>query len=538
MSRTVIASDQRERSNLAFKTRLPRRSFGPPRNDAAGTVYLVGAGPGDPGLITRRGAELLQQADCVIYDRLVGPELLKLTRQTCEQVYVGKESDEGGKSQSQINRLLIEKARRHRVVVRLKGGDPTLFGRIGEELEKLVKEKIPFEIVPGVSSAWAAAAAAGIPLTDRRYSSSVAIVTGQEAADKVRKVRWKALARGVDTLVILMGRSNLLKIVGFLRRAGRSGSTPMALIHGASTPNQQVWVSSLSKIEEDLKRHPSLTAPVVVVVGEVVKLAKPFRPQPLKGKRILLTRPESDQEGLTRRLQALGAACVSLPTIAIRPRFIPVALGKALLKELPRYDWILFTSHHGVETLDRLARRLGRSLPRLVKARICAIGPRTFNAVREAGLAADLVPSEFSTQGIQRAFRKISVKGRKILIPRSNLGLRDALAKRLRSAGARVDEVVLYETKIIQISPSRLRQALRGLDAATFTSASTVKGFFEALRQAKWSVRSALNGTAVVAIGPATAQALQEGGISKFHLPKGSWTVDGLVEAVREAVSS
>lgn len=553
-----------------------------------GTVYFVGAGPGDAGLITVKGAQLLSRADCVIYDRLVNVELLQRTKKSCDRVYVGKPrppdfqrrrgpaihrkvkkaGDEGGRSQDAINRLLVEKARRYPKVVRLKGGDPTLFGRITEEIEALLKAGIRYEIVPGVSSAWAAAALAGIPLTDRRFSSSVAIVTGQRAVvrpplaaatgqeaqgksrlwrdpaflnKKVRgagkpAVRWKELSRGVDTIVILMGRANLPNIVKKLRKAGRSGTTPVALIRWASTPKQEILVSSLSRIEADLKRCPSLTPPVVVVIGEVAKLAARLKPQTLKGKRILVTRPDGDQEGLNRKLEALGAKCVNLPTISIRPRRLSKLEAQKLLKALPRYDWVLFTSHHGVENLKKLVRRSGRRLNKLLRAKICAIGPRTLGAVRQAGLAADLVPGEFSTAGIRKAFRKISVAGQKVFIPRSNLGVRDALAQDLRKRGARVDEVVLYETKWVEISPKRIKQALRGLDAATFTSASTVKGFLEAVRRAQVPLDSAINGTKVVAIGPATAQALQEGGISKFQLPKDSWTVEGLVGALEEAL--
>lgn len=503
-----------------------------------GRVYFVGAGPGDPGLITLRGAALLRKADCVIYDRLVEPRILERIRRSCRRIYVGKRSDEGGESQRRINRLLVREARRHRIVVRLKGGDPTVFGRISEEMEALSKAEVPFEIVPGVSSVWAAAAAAGFPLTDRRISSSVAIVTGQEAAGKRPSVRWRALARGADTLVILMGRAALPKIVREIQAAGRPGSTPIALIRWAATPRQELLVSTLGRIEEELKLRPKFGPPVVTIIGEVVRL-------PLEGKRILITRPEADSAGLAARLKNLGAACVSLPTIAVRPRKLSRAEAKALLDRLPRYDWVLFTSHHGVEALERLARtsssRRRGSIPPFggmtIRAKICAIGPRTAEAVRAAGLKADLLPAAFSTEGIGKAFRRIPVRSRKILIPRSNLGVRDALARQLRRQGAKVDEVVLYETVNPKIPPKRLKTALRRLDAATFTSASTVKGFFQALAQARIPGRSALNGAAVAAIGPATAKQLRAAGVRKIHLPDGAWTVEGLVQAVVAAVN-
>ncbi len=505
---------------------------------AAGTVYLVGAGPGDPELITQRGARLLAKADCVIYDRLVDPKILEGTKTGCERIYVGKGSDEGGRSQFRICRLICEKARRYSTVVRLKGGDPSLFGRITEELEALSKAGIPFEIVPGVSSVWAAAAAAGIPLTDRRYSSSVTVVTGQEASGKRPSVRWENLSRGADTLVVLMGRSVLPQIVRRLRASGRSGSTPVALIRWVSTPRQQVLVSTLGRIERDLDRRPQFGPPVVTIIGQVVRRRRQFRPQPLKGKRVLVTRPSGDTADLSHRLEELGATCVKLPTIAIRPRAVPKTEAQELLGRLPRYHWILFTSHHGVEGLQRIARRSKRSLRRLVRAKICAIGPRTAESVRAAGLKVDLVPANFSTAGIREAFGRIPVRGRRVLIPRSNLGVRDLLAQQLRRSGACVDEPILYETVALRIPSAKVKQALRRLDVATFTSASTVTGFLEAISEANVSLRRALNGAVVAAIGPATAQALRAGGIRRFYLPKEGWTVDGLVQAVVEGVAN
>ncbi len=512
-----------------------------------GTVYFVGAGPGDPELITRKGARLLSQADCVIYDRLVDPDLLKLTGPRCQRIYMGKEPDEGGRRQPKINRLLREKARQHRAIVRLKGGEPTLFGRISEELEGLVRDGIPFEIVPGVSSVWAAAAAAGIPLTDRRWSSSVAIVTGHravvrppsavatghEAAGKGSKVRWEALAKGVDTLVILMGRAALPAIARRLQKAGRPASTPVALIRWASTPQQEVMISTLGRLEKDLAEHLSFDPPVVAVVGKVVLRHQQFKPQPLKGKRILITRPVGDSAVLRKRLQEMGAVCVHLPTIAIRPRQIPVAEAKTFIEKLPHYDWIIFTSHHGVDALSRLLRR---HRVRMTRGKICAIGPRTAQSVRESGLSVDLTPADFSKDGIQRAFRRIPVKGKRICIPRSNLGMGDYLSNGLRRRGALVDEVVMYETVMPQISPARLKQTLHHLDGATFTSASTVRSFLQAVKQAHLPLRAVFNGAAVVAIGPATGKVLREGGIKRFSMPDGSWTVDGLVKAVVEAV--
>ena len=255
-----------------------------------GKIYLVGAGPADPELITRKGAALLKRAGCVVYDRLVNRELLSLTGARCEKIYAGKSADEKGRGQRKINRLLVEQAAKHSVVVRLKGGDPALFGRMSEEIDALEAAGVPYEVVPGVSSVWAAAAALGIPLTDRRLSSSVAFVTGHRAAGKYPAVRWKELSRGTDTLVILMGRATLSEIVRRLRAAGRPASTPVALVRWASDPRQEVLVSTIGEVNAELARRPGFGPPVVAIIGEVARLARKTG-KPLAGRSVLVTRP-------------------------------------------------------------------------------------------------------------------------------------------------------------------------------------------------------------------------------------------------------
>ncbi|MDO8729959.1 MAG: uroporphyrinogen-III C-methyltransferase [Candidatus Omnitrophota bacterium] len=500
-----------------------------------GKIYLVGAGPSDPELITRKGAALLRKAGCVIYDRLVNRDLLKLARSRCEKIYAGKSADEKGRGQRRINRLLVQQAAKHAVVVRLKGGDPALFGRMSEEIETLEKAGVPYEVVPGVSSVWAAASALGIPLTDRRLSSSVAFVTGHRAAGRYPSVRWKELSRGADTLVVLMGRATLSEIVRRLRAAGRPASTPVALVRWASDPRQELLVSTIGEVEAELARRPGFGPPVVLIIGEVVRLARGGK-KPLAGRSVLVTRPVSDSEGLAGLLKEKGAVCRALPTIAVRPARIGAARAKALLKELPGQDWVLFNSHHGVEALQRLAGRAGKRLGALVRARVCAIGPRTEAAAREAGLKVSLRPTDFSLEGVRAAFARVPLKGKKVFIPRSNLAIGDPLAKSLRARGARVTEAALYDTVPVRVPAGKLRRALKYLDAATFTSASTARNFLSAVRAAGIPVRAALNGTAVVAIGPATARELKKGGVRQVHLPKNGWTVEGLADAVAEAL--
>ncbi len=503
-----------------------------------GVVYLVGAGPGDPGLITQRGAELLRKADCVIYDRLVNPRILKLAPRGCERIYAGR--DERGRRQMRINRLMVTKAREHSTVVRLKGGDPALFGRMSEELETLEQAGIPHEVVPGVSSPWAAATALGMPLTDRRLSSSVAFVTGHLAAGKRSPIRWKELARGADTLVILMGRVALSRIVRRLTEAGRPASSPIALVRWASAPQQGILVSTLGQVGMALERRTGFGPPVVAIVGEVVRLARIHDGETpagsLDGKGVLLTRPAGENESLKRRFEEIGGRCRILPTIRIRPRRLTTRESRQLLARLPGYDWLLLNSHHGVETLADLAGRFGKRVERLVRGKVCVIGPRTEQAARSVGLRVDLVPPEFSTEGVRRTFVKMRIRGKKILIPRSDLAVGDRLAQALRRRGAQVDEVALYETRRVKIPARRLKAALKGLRAATFTSASTARSFVQALKEAGLSPRCAFNGTAVVAIGPATARALRRSGVRRVHLPDRSWTAEGLVSTVARVI--
>ncbi len=497
-----------------------------------GTVYLVGAGPGDPELITRKGAALLRRADCVIYDRLLNRALLKLVKKSCETIYAGKGPAAQGAGQARINRLLIKKAGQVRCVVRLKGGDPTLFGRITEEMEALREAGVPYEIIPGVSSPWAAAAAVGIPLTDRQTSSSVAFVTGHQAAWKRPSVQWNALAKGADTVVVLMGRAVLSDIVRRLIRAGRPAKTPIALIRWASMPEQEILISTLGTIEAELKNRPEFSSPVIAIIGEVVSLAGRFG---RKKKKVLITRDSGDQHGLKERLIAAGMEPVLLPTVMIRPLRKSRTEILEFAQTLPDYDWILFNSHYGVETLDRLMRRAGKRLPRLVRGKVAAIGPRTLASVKAAGLKANLVPSESSTAGLQNALKKFSLKGKRILIPRSNLGAGDSFAKWLRRQEARLTEWIVYETIETAVAPAALKKALNGLDAATFTSASTARGFVRALKAAKLSPAQATDGIAMIAIGPATADALRRGGIKKVRLPKKrEWTLDGLMKAISQ----
>lgn len=504
-----------------------------------GTVYLVGAGPGGPDLLTRRGADLLAQADCVIYDRLVDPRIVALAPGGCERIDVGKTVGDEGRTQAAITALLVKKGRQYRAVVRLKGGDPLIFGRGTEELTALARAKIRFEIIPGVSSVQAAGAYAGIPLTDRDLSSSVTIVTGQESATKARStVSWRAMARGSDTLVILMGRERLPAIVQALRQAGRAAATPIALVRWAGRPQQAVLTGTLATIEGLLARQPEFGSPVVTIIGDVVTLREQCqwwsRP-PLAGRRIVVTRAEGDTSELVQRLEALGATCVEFPAIAVVPRRLGAKVEQTLAAQLGTYDWIIFTSAHGVKAVTALLARQGRDARAFGAAKVCAIGPKTAAVLEGAGITPDLVPSSaFSTRGVAAAFRRLPLSGAKVFIPRSSLAVGDALAKGLRARGAVVSEVPLYDTTLPQVPKAVLRERLGEgtLDIVTFTSSSTVRNFFLLLERAGFSPRKILNGARIACIGPQTAAAAKQAGLAVHILPRRSWTIDGLVEAL------
>ncbi len=504
-----------------------------------GTVYLVGAGPGGPDLLTRRGADLLAQADCVIYDRLVDPRIVALAANGCERIDVGKTVGDEGRTQAAINTLLVKKGRQYRTVVRLKGGDPLIFGRGTEELTALARAKIRFEIVPGVSSVQAAGAYAGIPLTDRVLSSSVTIVTGQESATKSHStVSWRAMARGSDTLVILMGRERLPAIVQELRQAGRGAATPIALVRWAGRPQQAVLIGTLATIEGLLAKQPEFGSPVVTIIGDVVTLREQcqwWRQPPLAGRRIVVTRAEGDTSELVQRLEALGATCVEFPAIAVVPRRLGTKAEQALAAQLGAYDWVIFTSAHGVKAVMALLARQGKDTRAFGAAKVCAIGPKTTAVLESVGITPDLVPSSaFSTRGVTAAFRKIPLTGAKVLIPRSSLTIGDALAQGLRGRGAVVSEIPLYDTTLPEAPKAVLRQRLGDgpMDIVTFTSASTVRNFFLLLERAGFSPRQALNGTRIACIGPQTAAAAKQAGLAVHILPRRSWTIDGLVEAL------
>ncbi|MEJ2285365.1 MAG: uroporphyrinogen-III C-methyltransferase [Desulfobacterales bacterium] len=495
-------------------------------------VYLVGAGPGDPGLITVKGRECIQTADVIIYDYLASPALLKHAPPEADMIYVGKKGGDHTLSQDEINALIVEKAKAGLTVCRLKGGDPFIFGRGGEEAEILVSKAIPFEIVPGVTSAIAAAAYAGIPLTHRKLAATLAFVTGHEDPHKEESsIEWESLAGGIGTLVFFMGVKNLPDITQKLIANGKSPETPVALIRWGTTPAQKTVTGNLDNINARVK-EAGLKAPAIIVVGDVVNLRKTlkwFETRPLLGKRIIVTRAREQASDLVRQLSDLGAECLEFPTIKIVPAddLSPI---DAAIENLSAFDWIVFTSVNGVQFFfDRLfaSNRDVRALTHLGTA---AIGPATAGRLLKFGLKSDIVPQNYRAESVVEAFSKEKLKGKKILLPRA-AEARKVLPVELRKMGAEVEEVTVYHTEKVTDHADLLVKQLEdnSIDLITFTSSSTVKNFKDLLPSNKFNQLVA--GVKIASIGPITTDTASQLGF-KVDTTADSYTIPGLCEAV------
>jgi len=488
-----------------------------------GKVYLVGAGPGDVGLITQKGLRCLKEAEVIIYDRLLDERFLKLASPKAERFYVGKAAGAHTRSQSEINRLFVEKAREGKTVVRLKGGDPYVLGRGGEEAETLAENNIPFEIIPGVSSVVAVPAYAGIPLTHRRLSSSFAVITGHEAEGK-SSINWEKLATAVDTLVFLMGMRNLPEIVVKLIEHGRSPDTPVAVIKEGTRPDQKTVVGSLKDIVTKVREH-RLTPPAVIVVGEVVRLREKLRwfdNRPLFGKRILVTRARHQASALSQLLIERGAEPVELPIISIQPIPDSGELDGAI-SNLDQYHWLIFTSSNGVEAFFQRLGVLNLDARALGGLKVGAIGPATAKALMARGITADYVPDVYSSEGLIAGLSRWDIVGKRFLLPRADIADKK-LANGLTGLGAEVREIVAYRTLP---QPEAISQAKRMLlsgeiDVIIFTSSSAV---FQGDPQ--------INNITVACIGPKTADTAVKAGL-KVDIVASEHTILGLVTAIEE----
>jgi uroporphyrinogen III methyltransferase / synthase len=508
------------------------------RSAKPGKVYLVGAGPGDPSLITVKGQGLLRKAQVVIYDYLASEKLLEYVPKGAELIYAGKKG--GSKhthTQAEINRMLVEHALAGKIVVRLKGGDPFIFGRGGEEIEELVDAGVAFEVVPGVTSATAAATFAGVPITHRRFTSSVAFITGHEDPTKAdTNIAWDKLATGIGTLVFYMGIKNLPSIAENLIKNGRDPRTPAMVVRWASTPEQLSVQGTLENIAE-VAREANIRPPALVVIGEVVSLREKinwFEKRPLFGKRILITRTREQASDLVARLEDLGAECLEWPTISLAPPESYEELDRELAR-LVQYQWILFTSINAVNFFFKRLLETGRDARDLKGPRLGVVGTTTAEVLRSHGLRADLVPTEFTGEGLAADLIAQGVGGQKILLPRAAKA-REILPEELTKAGAEVQVVPVYRNIRPEGKTEELRRLFinKRIDLVTFTSSSTVTNFLYMLNAAdQRELQELLAGVSIAVIGPVTARTVEQAGL-RVNIQPETFTIPELVESIRE----
>ncbi len=491
------------------------------------TVYLVGAGPGDPRLITLAGAEALREADVVLHDRLIAPELLRLAR-NAELINVGKAPGGPAVPQEQIIQMMIDRSHRGLRVVRLKGGDPFVFGRGGEEASALASAGTPFQLVPGISSAHAAAAAIGIAVTDRRAASAVTVVTGSEGDGDAPPIDWQAVARVGGTIVVMMGWRNFDEIASRLIEAGLPPNTPSAAIEQAWTSSQRATFAPLKELH---RRAADMNPPVTVVIGEVTSLATPESSWSTMGRRILVTRAEAQAESLVRRLRALNAQVLRLPTIEIRPCDTPPIDDAVHRLPEGRYDIVGLTSVNGVRELWNALRRCGLDARALAKSRVAAIGSETARALEDRGITADIVPSTFTSDALANLLTQDDLHGKQVLLARAAQAGR-VLSDRLRDAGAEVDEVALYDVATPPADDDALAELQRGVDVVTLTSPSTARGLVELVGDLV-----DLDSLRTVCIGPVTAEAARQLGFPVVATAE-THTIEGLVQAVGRYIAS
>jgi uroporphyrin-III C-methyltransferase len=498
-----------------------------------GMVYLVGAGPGDTGLLTLRGAELLRRADVLVYDALVNAELLQLAPKSAEIIYGGKRAKEQAISQSELNELLISKAKAGKTVVRLKGGDPYVFGRGGEEAEQLADAGVKFEVVPGVSSFVAVPNYAGVPLTHRGFASKITLITGHEdPAKEASTVDWEQVAKTPGTKVIMMGTDRIGEIAKTLVTNGMDAATPIAMVRWGTTGHQQSIEGTLATIA-DVATKEKISPPTVAVIGEVVKLRRKlnwFEHRPLFGKRVVVTRTREQTAALAGKLHDLGAEVLEVPTIKLDAPTNRQDLVDALL-ELNSYDWLVFTSPNGVTTFFEYFFRQFHDMRDIGGARIAAVGPSTANKLKELHLQVDLMPDEALAANIAEAFSEFeSIENLKICLLRAEVANAE-LPQALEAMGAIVDDVACYktvpETEDVTGAGAQLQE--HGADWITFTSGSTVEQF-----HARFDLPALLTKfprMKLASIGPETSKALAELKL-KPTIEAKEHTIDGLVEGI------
>ncbi|WP_282941257.1 uroporphyrinogen-III C-methyltransferase [Paenibacillus sp. RC67] len=503
-----------------------------------GVVYLVGAGPGDPKLITIRGLEAIQRADVVVYDRLASPRLLKHMKPGAEKIFVGKLPDKHMMKQGEINQLLVDLAMQGKTVTRLKGGDPSVFGRVGEEAELLADNGIMFEIVPGITSAIAVPTYAGIPVTHRDFTSSFSIVTGHEYPNKTySSLNWENLSQASGTLIFLMGVANLEFICSQLVQGGKSPATPVALIRWGTWMDQKTITGTLTDIVEKV-RSANFQSPAVIIVGEVVKLRDKlawFEKKPLFGRRILVTRARSQASELVQQIEELGGEAVEFPVIRTQAPTKPEAQQKLdeALSRLSVFDWILFTSVNGVEYFFQRLQSNRIDVRTMSKARIAAVGPKTSEALAQRGLIAEELPSQFQGDVLLAAFAEELKPGQQVLLPTADIA-KEYIPAELRQMGLNVTEVDVYETVLDTSGGSEIIELLQEntIHTITFTSSSTVTNLITALEQlGADKPLELIQQCKIACIGPMTAKTVEESGLKVDYLAKEA-TVSSLVQSL------
>lgn len=500
-----------------------------------GKVYLVGAGPGDLGLITQKGMALIRSADVIFYDNLVNPLFLNYASSRCKKVYVGKRGEGNSTDQKAIEDQLVEAAGNHACVLRLKGGDPFIFGRGGEEAQRLSQEKIEFEIVPGVSSAIAAPAYAGIPLTHRNLTSAVVFITGHfQEKNAQAPLDWEALSK-IGTLVFLMSVKTLDANMKNLMKAGRDPQTPAAFIRWGTYPQQETHVSDIAHIAEEVEAK-KLMPPAIVVVGEVVKLRDEiawFEKKPLFGKKILLTRARIQASEASKILQDWGAEVWELPCIEV----VPPADGKELdesIQKVGTYDWLVFTSVNAVHSFFTRFKDLKQDIRKLFKIKIAAVGPMTARALNNLHLQVDKIPEEFQAERLAQSFTEDEVKGKRILFPRAKEG-KEELIQILEQKGATIDLVTAYQIQTPPLDAAMLEKLLKQKpDCIAFASSSAVRHLIQMLPT---DLLKELRKIPSICIGPQTFQEAQALGFEKAELSTNS-SLPGLLQTTLQKLTS
>lgn len=493
-----------------------------------GKVYLVGAGPGDYKLITLKGIECIKKADVIVYDNLVNKNLIKEAKNSCEFIYVGKQSKNHTKTQDEINEIIAEKAKGGKIVTRLKGGDPYVFGRGGEEGEFLKERGIEFEVVPGITSAIGGLCYAGIPITHRDFASSFHVITGH-LKDEDKELDWKSLASLQGTLVFLMGVSNLQNICENLIKEGKDKNTPAAIINWGTTPKQRVVVGNLGNIYSRAVAE-NIKPPSLIVVGGVVTLRESlsfFEEKPLFGKNVVVTRARAQSSSLVEKISELGGNPIEFPTIKIEEITPNEELDKEI-RNLEKYTYLIFTSENGAEIFFKRLFELGFDSRKLCNLKVVAIGPATYNAIRKYGVIPDIMPERFVAEAVAEELKNTLTKEDKVLMPRASAS-RDYLFDEL-SKICEVVECKTYRTVKGEGDREEILELLGEdkIDYITFTSSSTVKNFIEIIDEENLSK---LSDVKLISIGPITSKTIEDFGL-KVYREAEEYTIDGVVKAI------